>query len=334
MKNKSMTILFSVIVLLIIAFLGYFFVGRAKLPEKITWGISFSKSQAELLGLDWKETYLALLDDLKFKQIKIAAQWNLIETKEGEFDFEDLDWQIKEAEKREAGVLLVTGLKVIRWPECHVPGWAESLSWEEKEEKALVLTEEVVSRYKDSPAIKYWQAENEPFFPFGECPSVLPVSFVKKEVALIRSIDDRPVIISDSGEGSLWWLPASIADVVSPTLYRRIWVPQLGFFKFYLTFPHPAVSYYRRALLVEKLFGKKVILGELQAEPWCKGQLSDCSREEQSKTMNFELFKKNIEFAQKTGFDEIYLWGSEWWYWLKEKQNDPEIWNEVKKLVN
>jgi len=26
------------------------------------------------------------------------------------------------------------------------------------------------------------------------------------------------------------------------------------------------------------------------------------------------------------------LWGGEWWYWMKEKQNQPEIWQEAKKL--
>jgi len=31
--------------------------------------------------------------------------------------------------------------------------------------------------------------------------------------------------------------------------------------------------------------------------------------------------------------DTIYLWGSEWWYWLKEKQNDPKIWEEAKNLI-
>jgi len=35
--------------------------------------------------------------------------------------------------------------------------------------------------------------------------------------------------------------------------------------------------------------------------------------------MNLEQFKKNIEFAQKTGFDTIYLWGAEWWHWLKRE---------------
>jgi len=43
--------------------------------------------------------------------------------------------------------------------------------------------------------------------------------------------------------------------------------------------------------------------------------------------------KKNIEFAKKTGLKEFYLWGGEWWYWMKEKQGRPELWEEVKKTI-
>jgi len=48
--------------------------------------------------------------------------------------------------------------------------------------------------------------------------------------------------------------------------------------------------------------------------------------------MNLERFQINIEFSKKTGLDTFYLWGAEWWYWMKIKQNQPEIWQEAKKL--
>ena len=46
----------------------------------------------------------------------------------------------------------------------------------------------------------------------------------------------------------------------------------------------------------------------------------------------FERGRHNIEFAEKTGFDKFYLWGAEWWYWLKEKQGRPEIWDEARAV--
>jgi len=73
---------------------------------------------------------------------------------------------------------------------------------------------------------------------------------------------------------------------------------------------------------------------ELQAEPWGEKLLYDSPLEEQEKTMNLEQFKYNIEFARNTGISEFYLWGAEWWFWMKEKQDSPEIWNEAKKLFS
>ncbi len=311
-------------------FFGYFFIGKSRPAEKIVWGADFSQKHAKYLGLDWKKVYLAILDDLKVKNLKISAYWDLIESEEGKYNFEDLDWQMKEAKNREAKIILVMGLKVPRWPECHIPDWARGLSKKEQQARISRLMEETVLRYKDLTAISVWQIENEPFFPFGKCPWS-DKAFLKKEIELVRSLDDnhRKILISDSGEGSFWINSAKLGDIVGTTMYKKAWFSQLGF---YIRYPFPPVFYGRKAEIIKKLFGKKVICVELQAEPWCPTLLYDCPMEEQQKTMNLERFQKNIEFAKKTGLDEFYLWGAEWWYWMKEKQNKPEIWNEAKKI--
>jgi hypothetical protein len=113
------------------------------------------------------------------------------------------------------------------------------------------------------------------------------------------------------------------------TMYKKVWFRQL---RMYVSYLFPPVFYYRKAQIVKKIFNKKVIVVELQAEPWGPALLYDSSLTEQEKTMNLEQFKYNVEFAKKTGLDTFYLWGSEWWYWMKVKQNNPEIWNEAKKL--
>jgi len=48
--------------------------------------------------------------------------------------------------------------------------------------------------------------------------------------------------------------------------------------------------------------------------------------------MNIEQFEKNIKFAKETGLDKFYLWGAEWWYWMKEKHNNDEFWQKAKTL--
>jgi len=315
---------------LFLLFAGYLLIGKPPVAKDITWGVNFSQKHAQLLGLDWEETYLALLDDLKIKNLKVAAHWDLIEPTDGNFNFEDLDWQINEAEKRNAKILLAIGMKTPRWPECHIPDWAKSLDKTQQQEKILEMLEKIVSRYKDSQTIKYWQLENEPFFPFGECPWVDKV-FFKKEVDLVKSLDSlkRPIIVTDSGEGSLWITAARFGDIVGTTMYKRVWFRQIGI---YVHYPFPPTFYWRKAQIIKKLFGKEVMVVELQAEPWGPKTLYDSPIEEQRKTMNLEQFRENINFAKRTGLRGFYLWGSEWWYWLKTKQNDDSIWEEARKL--
>ena len=43
--------------------------------------------------------------------------------------------------------------------------------------------------------------------------------------------------------------------------------------------------------------------------------------------------KETVEFANETGFDEIYLWGAEWWYFMKE-QGQPQYWDYARELFN
>jgi hypothetical protein len=50
--------------------------------------------------------------------------------------------------------------------------------------------------------------------------------------------------------------------------------------------------------------------------------------------MNPEHLRENLAFVQRTGFDEAYLWGVEWWYWLKETQGEPSMWEEGKKAFS
>ena len=333
---------------------GYFFLGSAPATEKITWGVNFSQKHSQLLGLDWKENYLALLDDLEAKNIKLITHWDLIEPKKDQYFFDDLDWQIKTAEEKGAKLLLVIGMKTGRWPECHIPGWAKDLTKKEQQKEILELLEQIVLRYRGRPPVNFWQTENEPFFPFGECPWS-DIKFLKKEIEQVQSLDikKRPIVISDSGEGSFWIQAARLGDIVGTTMYKKVWFTPLeilnkiqkltngpkfltGFHQlgFYIHYPFPPIFYWRKAQLIEKIFGKKVIVVELQAEPWGPKLLYELPLKEQEKSMNLRQFQENIEFAKKTGLDAFYLWGGEWWYWMKEKQGKPEIWNEAKNLIS
>ena len=130
----------------------FFFIGKAPQPESIKWGVSFSQKQAEMLGLDWRETYLAILDEMDLEYLKITAYWDLVEPEIDKYYFDDLDFQIEEAEKRNIKLILAIGRKVPRWPECHLPEWVKSSNIQE--ERLLKYLEEIVLRYK-APCEKY-----------------------------------------------------------------------------------------------------------------------------------------------------------------------------------
>ncbi len=313
----------------IIAAFVVFWVLRANAPAnggKITWGVSFSGAYAGYFDLDWRQTYTDILDDLKVRALRIPAYWEEIEPSRGNYQFADLDWQLLEAKKRNAFVILAIGRKLPRWPECHLPEWAKKLNEEEQDRAALAYLAKVVSRYKSYSSIRYWQVENEPFFPFGEKCKTISRDFLKKEIALVKSLDNRPVVITDSGELSSWIGTASLADILGISMYRVSWNKLFGYL-FYPVFP----AFYRERANLIKYLVSDVIVTELQVEPWAPTDIKFLPLEEQYKSMNLERFRDNIEFARRAGFTEVYLWGVEWWYWLKVRGNDT-FWNESKKL--
>jgi hypothetical protein len=308
-----------------------FYLFKAPMAKKMIWGAAFSQKHAKDMGLDWKETYLALLDDLKVKNLKIAAHWDLIEPRDGVYDFNDLDWQMEQAKLHNAKVMLAIGMKTPRWPECHVPEWAKGIGKEAQQEKILAMLEALVLRYQHNSAVDSWQVENEPLFQFGDCPWA-DENFLKKEAALVRSLDEnkRRVVISDSGEGSWWFKAADIGDIVAVTMYRRVYFHEI---KSYVTYPIPPAFYWVKSKIIGLVFKKPVICAELQAEPWAANQLYD-GGDGDAKTMDIKQFNGNIAFAKNTGLDTFYLWGSEWWYWMKTKHDNPGYWEEAKKIFN
>lgn len=305
--------------------------------EPITWGVNFSSSQAEYLGFDAKEVYQAIIHDLGAKHIKIHINWNAIEEQRNIYDFSSLDYQIKEAEANNVKLILVIGMKTGRWPECHTPEWVASVPEAERQAAILQYVSALVERYKDSNAVAYWQIENEPFLEFGDCPSWYyeqDTSLVEAEIALVKQLDpDRRVIVSESGELSDWTTAAKHADIVGVTMYRSTWnnaEETFGLNPYSFLAPQ---FYSAKALYIRQIYNKPVINIELQAEPWTAKPLRESKLEIQEQSMNPELFKENVIFAQEAGLGTYYFWGAEWWYWMKVEQGKPEIWNLAARLL-
>ena len=297
----------------------------------VDFGISFNQNYATSLGLDWQAVYKAMLTELKPPYVRIAAMWSELEADQGKYSFADVDWMMNEAARAHTKVLLVVGQKAPRWPECHVPAWVnEEVSVERYGEQLKRYLTESVNRYRNHPALELWQIENEPFirFRFGDC-EWYRSELVGEEIALVRQLDpSHKVLVTDSGEISTWRRSIQVGGFFGTTVYRVVRTPR-GRVVTYDWLP-PAFYRWKARLLGRGI--ETVFISELQAEPWFTGVgAKDTPQAVQEETMSLARLEKNFDYARRIGAPRAYLWGVEWWYWMREKQGEAGYWERVRE---
>jgi hypothetical protein len=328
----------AVVLVIIIFFAVILSQGRIYKKSDLSYGVTFSKPYAEFLGLDWKKTFTAALDDLGVRKFRIPAYWDEIQAQNKDtYDYSALDWQVDEAGKRNAAIIMAIGYRLPRWPECHLPGWANNLSAAEKQQDTLAYIQTTVERYKDKDQIMAWQIENEPFLTFfGQCPPFDP-AFLDKEIALVKKLDSlptgqagRPVIVTDSGELSYWVPAASRADIFGTSMYLNTYS---GSTKMYIHYPI-APGFFRFKRNIVSLFAhpKDWLVIEMQGEPWGPTAVTELSHKDMAQTMSIQKFQDILEFGRQAGFKDFYLWGVEWWAYEKEVKGNPAYWDYAKTL--
>lgn len=298
----------------------------------VGYGVSFSQTYATELGLNWKQVYTDMLDDLHPEYIRIAALWSEVEATQGTYDFSDVDWMMNMAATHGTEVLLVVGQKAPRWPECYVPQWVGSIEDTALRHDALLsYVEATVLRYKKHPALELWQVENEAFigFSFGEC-ALFDERAIYDELSLVRTLDPgRKIVLTDSGELSTWKKPSKLSNIFGTTLYRIVRTP--GGHRFSYGFL-PSGFYRLKAKMLRNTY-ENFFVSELQAEPWF-GDVhpKDTSPEVMEETMNPTRFASHIRYATHVGASRVYLWGVEWWYYMKQAHSDARYWELAKAL--
>lgn len=330
-------VIFVFLLFFTLAPLLLFFIYRPQVVHDINYGITFSDKYATDLGLDWKETYIAILDDLGVKNLRLVAYWDDIEEVRNTYNFENIEWQLQEAEKRDLNVIMTVGRKVPRYPECFEPDWWKELNDHSAEEAELLqYVKDAVTHLKSYTSIKLWQVENEPFFKFGDCDPEILRDTVIKEVQIVRNIDPREILTQDSGEGGFWHPAYQMGDYLGISMYRKIWYDFWGvFFGNFIYFKYPLAHWtYKIKSELTLVPHEKIIVTELQGEPWGPGINSKLTEEEKNKSMSRHDFLDTLSYAQKTGFKDIYVWGAEWWYWEKTQNTNPFYWNTAKALFN
>lgn len=300
--------------------------------KPLVLGTSFIPAYAESLGLDPQETMDALITDLNIRHFRLVSYWDQMEPEQGKYDFSLLDWQFQKAEAAGAKVTLSLGLRQPRWPECHMPVWAKQLpsgnaegTWQKGLERYITA---VVNRYKGSPALDSYQLENEYFLRgFGICTDFSRDRLVN-EYNLVKQLDPYHTLIVARSNNALGQpVGQPTPDEFGISIYKRVWDANLT--HRYLEYPFPAWFYASVAGVQKIMTGKDMIIHELQAETWPPNHQSiqETGLDEQNKSFNADRFKARVEFGKATGMREIYLWGSEYWYYRKVKLNDSSLWN-------
>ena len=296
-------------------------------------GISFIADYAGALGLNPHQTFLALLDNLHVKNVRLVSYWSDIEPELGNYNFSELDWEFQQAGSHGAKVTLAIGLRQPRWPECHEPSWVDPEPVSVWQPQLFQFMTAVINRYKHNPALNSNQLENEYFLTvFGSCTNVSRQRLVE-EADLVRRLDPHHTLIISRSQNAVGWpVGTPHADEYAISLYRRTWTPVLGR---YIEYPYPA-WYYAFLAGIEKIWsGKDMIIHELQAEPWAPDQktITEISLAEQNKSLNAVSLKTTFAFAKATGMKTIYFWGAEYWYYRLVTLHDPSVWNAAKQIL-
>jgi len=289
------------------------------------FGITFSSVYAQELGLDPEEAFRALVEDRGVRLVRLPLYWDEIEREPGQYDWSISDALMAIAEEYGVRVTLTIGQKVPRWPECYIPDWALTRSDQERKEAFQSYLHAAIERYQFSPSLLRWQVENEPLFDYGICPAV-DLEGLQETLAIVRSQDEHPIQLTVSGELESWWPLARWADVLGFSLYQVTWSDTTGYF----VYPIPPVFYRLRAL-VASFWTDQVVVSELQAEPWFIVPMEEKPLFEWYALFDAQALQDRVHFTEDIGVSEVYLWGAEWWYYLKINGFDG-LWNEAGQI--
>lgn len=305
--------------------------------DPLVIGATFVPNYARYFELDPKETLSAMITDLDIKRFRLVSYWKDIESTEGTYNFDELDWQFDMIEQAGGQISLAIGLRQPRWPECHGPNWAMEKPMEEWSVDLKDFMGAVIERYKDRPSLVQYQLENEFFLTvFGECPDFTRSRLVDEYNFVKEKDPNTELVISRSNNGIGFPIGEPTPDKFAVSVYKRVWDKTLT--KRYFEYPFPAWFYGMLAGGGELLTGKELFIHELQTEAWlAEGQgynMKNAPIEELYESLSPERLEQRFEYGVATGMRTIDVWGVEWWYQMKTKRNSPELWDTAKKAFN
>ena len=308
----------------------------------IAVGTTFSPERALASGPDDLEAFRRL-ETMGFAVIRLAVDWDAVDAA----GFGRLDRLVAEAERSRQLLMLSVGMKAPGWPEFHVPArlaWATP-SDGQMQAAALAHVRRTVARYRASRVIVAWQVENEPLDAAGPRRWRLHRDYLLEEMAEVRRLDHRPIVLSafgpiqrtcdhvssldgcDAGAlagadatGSITELLGMLGpnDVLGLDVYTGV-----GLSRAADCWPQRAAGW--RVLAAGA--HRQVWVTELQAEPW----------EPTAATLDRPLSTSPAQMAgdfatlRGLGYRQVLLWGGE--YWLRRDQQGDGSWLRAVEAV-
>lgn len=258
--------------------------------------------------------------DLNFDYLRICSYWSDIEKVEGKYDWSELETIIKTCQKRKQKIILTLGVKAPRWPEYYFPSWLNNkkLNNIKTQEKILNFVEKTINKFQNYSCISYYQIENESLDPSGPNLLRIPLPLLKKEIALVKKLDNKEIILS------LWAGLLSKRNVLNTLtknskiigidLYYRQFIFKILGKSFYIK---PFDSQKKIETLLKKT-NKEIWVMELQAEPWeanHQGYLSI-----NPKSISPQKIKNFYQKASQLPVSTIFFWGFEYWFYRQKKR--------------
>lgn len=301
-------------------------------------GATFSATNARARGLDPQQA-LAQVIELGLEPLRLCGYWDQPP--------DDLDWQLDQAQAAGRQVLLTVGMKAPRWPEFHLPP-DQKLDLPRGAEVgpdlpvASASAEHVaamVERFRDRPAIAWWQVENEPLNRSGPDSWWISPQVLAGEVAAVRERDHRPVVVTafghfdlflDQASGHRFFNPSALlsrgtgvepellallqpGDVLGVDVYHSI-----GQRDGRVVHAGDQIPYLEHWLAETRAQGVECWVTELQAEPW-KGGVGP------------EDVVERLHEVREAGVGTALLWGVE--YWLAEAQHGRPAWLDAARAA-
>lgn len=314
------------------------------------FGVNFSCKRAQHFGLACEPLYREVLAELRPRSVRLSVYWSDVEEQPGVYDFSAIDRLLDLSQEAGVAATVTVGMKSQRYPEFWLPTWLRLAANVPPDgvpgdhplvEAALFPYLDAAARHLGAhPAVAAIQVENEPFvYSRGHGNGWhIRREFFEREIATVRAADPgrHPIVVSHAS----WWHVDDTwrwilehADVLAQSVYTK---RQRGPWSWLYIFPYrigPLTPDLPGQARAAEAAGKQLWITELQAEPYERPDI-DVRRipTDEARSFSAAWLEENVTLARRSGATRVYLWGVEWWAYLRAVRGEPELWEAARGI--